>query len=195
MKVFIQKFRCILLDLPKSLKIIISILVDSFLCVLTTWLSFYLRLGELVPIQNDLIIPSLISIILAIPVFYLSGLYRTIFRYSGWPAMFTVSKSIFLYGFVFSFLITFISFNDVPRTIGIIQPLLLFFAVGVSRAVIRYWIGDLYKSRLRKSSLPKAVIYGAGNAGRKLLISLENSNEFQVSCFIDDDLKKDLARS
>ena len=190
MKVFIQKFRCFLLDLPKSLKIIISILVDSFLCVLTTWLSFYLRLGELVPIQNDLIIPSLISIILAIPVFYLSGLYRTIFRYSGWPAMFTVSKSIFLYGFVFSFLITFISFNDVPRTIGIIQPLLLFFAVGVSRAVIRYWIGDLYKSRLRKSSLPKAVIYGAGNAGRKLLISLENSNEFQVSCFIDDDLKK-----
>ena len=153
---FIQKFRSILLDLPKSLKIIISILVDSFLCVLTTWISLYLRLGTFLLIEKHLVIPSFISILIAIPVFYFSGLYRTIFRYSGWPAMLTVSKSIFLYGFFFSFLITIVSFNNVPRTIGIIQPLLLFFAVGISRVVIRYWIGDLYKNRLQKSSLPKA---------------------------------------
>ncbi|MCR8545137.1 MAG: polysaccharide biosynthesis protein [Prochlorococcus marinus CUG1432] len=186
----VQKLRSYLLDLPKSLKLIISISVDVLLCLLTTWISFYLRLGELFPINNSLIIPSFISILIAIPVFYLSGLYRTIFRYSGWPAMFTVSKSIFLYGFLFSFLITIISFDTVPRTIGIIQPLLLFFAVGISRSAVRYWIGDLYKIRLEKSSLPKAVIYGAGNAGRKLLISLENNNELQVSCFLDDDEKK-----
>ena len=95
--------RLFLLDLPKSSKIIISLLVDLILCFLTTWLSFYLRLGELFPIKS-LAIPALISVIFAIPVFYLSGLYRTIFRYSGWPAMLTVSKSIFIYGFVFSLL-------------------------------------------------------------------------------------------
>ena len=49
---FMQKFRSILLDLPKSLKIIISILVDSFLCVLTTWISFYLRLGTFLPTEK-----------------------------------------------------------------------------------------------------------------------------------------------
>ena len=190
MNEFIQVLRSTLLDLPKSYKVFISISVDALVCILTTWISFYLRLGELIPLNNDLLIPSLLSILLAIPIFYLSGLYRTIFRYSGWPAMFTVSKSIFFYGFFFSFLITIISFNNVPRTIGIIQPLLLFFAVGISRAAIRYWIGDLYKIRLEKSSLPKAVIYGAGNAGRKLLISLENNNELQVSCFLDDDEDK-----
>ena len=186
----VQKLRSFLLDLPKTLKVIISISVDVFLCIFTTWISFYLRLGELFPIKYDLLIPSLISVLTAIPIFYLSGLYRTIFRYSGWPAMFTVSKSIFLYGFFFSFLISIISFNGVPRTIGIIQPLLLFFGVGISRAAIRYWIGDLYKIRLTKSALPKALIYGAGNAGRKLLISLENNNELQVSCFLDDDEEK-----
>ena len=46
MNEFIQKLRTTLLDLPKSLKVIISISVDSFLCFLTTWLSFYLRLVE-----------------------------------------------------------------------------------------------------------------------------------------------------
>ncbi len=186
----IDDLRVVLLDLPKSWKLIVSLLVDALLCFFTTWIAFYLRLGEFFPVRVFIFWPSLISIILAIPVFYLSGLYRTIFRYSGWPAMLTVSKSIFFYGIVFSIFISIITLNDVPRTIGIIQPLLLFFAVGGSRALIRYWIGDLYQDRLIKSSLPKAVIYGAGNSGRKLLIALENNKEIEITCFLDDNIEK-----
>ena len=186
----IDNLRIILLDLPKSSKLIISLSIDILLCLLTIWISFYLRLGEFFPFGNPMFLPSLISIIVAIPVFYLSGLYRTIFRYSGWPAMLTVSKSIFFYGVVFFIFISIITFKDVPRTIGIIQPLLLFFAVGGSRALVRFWIGDLYQDRLKKSALPKAVIYGAGNSGRKLLIALENNKELEISCFVDDDLEK-----
>ena len=151
MKKKFHNLRLFLLDLPKIFKIIIYLLVDSYLCVLTTWLAFCLRLGELFPANISIFFTSLISIIFAIPVFYLGGIYRTIFRYSGWPAMLTVSKSIFFYGLVFSFFITIISLENVPRTVGIIQPLLLFFAVGGSRALIRFWIGDLYQNRLKKS--------------------------------------------
>ena len=186
----INKIRLYLLDLPRDFKLIISLAVDSFLCFLTVWIAFYLRLGELSPLENSIIFPSFLSIIFAIPVFYFSGLYRTIFRYSGWDAMLTVSKSIIIYGFLFSSFITLISFRDVPRTIGIIQPLLLFFSVGGSRALIRYWIGNLYRLRIKKSYLPKAAIYGAGNAGRELISALENNNEFLVSCFLDDDKDK-----
>ena len=189
MKSKIDILRLYLLDLPKSSKIIISLFVDIALCILTIWLSFYLRLGELFPIKN-LILPSLISILFALPTFYLSGLYRTIFRYSGWPAMLTVSKSIFIYSFVFSLFITIFTLKDVPRTIGIIQPLLLFFAVGGSRAVVRFWIGELYQARLNKTTLKNAVIYGAGNSGLELLQALENNKELKVSCFLDDDKEK-----
>ena len=189
MKKRIDYLRLFLLDLPKSLKIIISVLVDSFLCFLTVWISFYLRLGHFAPF-NEFVLTSYISIIFAIPIFYVNGLYRTIFRYSGWPAMLTVSKSIFIYGFVFSILLMITKIENIPRTIGFIQPLLLFFAVGGSRALIRYWIGDLYKDRLKKLNLPKVIIYGAGNAGRELLQSLESNNEFKVSFFIDDDPDK-----
>jgi len=186
----IDNLRIILLDLPKVSKLIISLSIDALLCIFTIWISFYLRLGELFPFGNPILIPSLISIIFAIPVFYISGLYRTIFRYSGWPAMLTVSKSIFFYGIVFFICISIITLKDVPRTIGIIQPLLLFFAVGASRALVRFWIGDLYQDRLKKSALPKAVIYGAGNSGRKLLIALENNKELEISCFLDDNVEK-----
>ena len=127
----IDNLRIILLDLPKSSKLIISLSIDAFLCIFTIWISFYLRLGEFSPLGNPMLLPSLISIIFAIPVFYLSGLYRTIFRYSGWPAMLTVSKSIFFYGVVFFIFISIITLKDVPRTIGIIQPLLLFLQLAV----------------------------------------------------------------
>ena len=186
----INKLRLFLLDLPRDIKLTISIAVDSFLCIFTVWIAFYLRLGDFPTLENAVIIPYFISIFFAIPVFYLSGLYRTIFRYSGWPAMLTVSKSIIIYGFLFSTCITLFGFRDVPRTIGIIQPLLLFFIVGGSRALIRFWIGNLYRTRINKSNLPRAAIYGAGNSGRELLLAIENNNKFIVSCFLDDDKDK-----
>lgn len=184
-----HKTKLYFLDLPKAEKLIFSILVDILLCVTTVWVSFYLRIGYF-PFGKLLILPSIASIVFAIPVFYFSGLYRTIFRYSGWPALLTVSKSIFIYSFLFAFLITFISFKDIPRTIGFIQPILLFFAIGSSRAFIGYWLGDLYKNRIKEYKLPKALIYGAGNAGRNLSIALEGNDTFKVVGFIDDDISK-----
>jgi len=185
-----NNLRIFLLDLPRDIKLIVSLFIDVLLCIFTVWLSFYLRLGEFLPLHNSIIIPSFLSIFFAIPVFYFSGLYRTIFRYSGGNAMLTVSKSIIIYGFLFSSFITLISFKNVPRTIGIIQPLLLFFTVGGSRALIRYWIGNLYRVRIKKSNLPKAAIYGAGNTGSELILALENNDKFVVSCFLDDDIEK-----
>ena len=186
----ISKIRIFFLDLSRENKLIISLIVDSFLCVTTVWISFLLRLGYFPSQKELLILPSFISIIFAIPIFYISGLYRTIFRYSGWPAMLTVSKSILIYGLFFAILITLISFENIPRTIGVIQPLLMFFAVGAARAFVRYWIGDIYRNRI-KYNLPRAIIYGAGNAGRQLVMSLDNNNSrFKIFAFIDDDLEK-----
>ena len=189
MNIKFHKIKLYFLDLSKKEKLLFSILIDVFLCIVTVWISFYLRIGYF-PFSKVLFLPSISSILFAIPVFYFSGLYRTIFRYSGWPALLTVSKSICIYGFLFSFLITFISFKDIPRTIGFIQPLLLFFAVGSSRAFVGYWLGDLYKNRIKEAKLPGAVIYGAGNAGRNLSIALEGNNTFKLVGYIDDDVSK-----
>ena len=184
-----HKIKLFFLDLPKREKLILSILIDSLLCITSVWISFYLRLGVL-PTTKLLILPSLASILFAVPVFYLSGLYKTIFRYSGWPALLTVSKSIVTYSFLFAFLIAIVTIKDVPRTLGFIQPILLFFTVGSSRAFVGYWIGDLYKNRIRESQLPKAIIYGAGIEGRNLSIALEDNNTFKLVGFIDDDKSK-----
>ena len=175
------------LALPRYAKRIIALLVDISLCVLTVWLAFYLRLGEVVSLSGTAFWAAAVSVAFALPIFIVSGLYRAIFRYSGYPAMFAVARAIGVYGLLYASLITAVGITGVPRTVGLIQPLLLFFVVGGSRALARYWLGGMYQSHLQIAALPKALVYGAGTAGQQLISALDNSFEMRVIGFLDDD--------
>ena len=176
-----------LVSLPRYAKRIIVLSVDISLCVLTVWLAFYLRLGDFVTLSGPALWAVAIAVAIALPIFVVSGLYRAIFRYSGIPAIFAVARALAVYGLLFASIITAIGVTGVPRTLGVIQPLLLFFAIGGSRALARYWLGDIYRSKLQIAALPRALVYGAGSAGRQLVSALENSFEMRVVGFLDDD--------
>lgn len=175
------------LALPRPIKRGVVLIIDTGLCLLSVWLAFYLRLGDFVPISRALLLPALVSVVLTIPLFIVSGLYRAIFRYNGLSAMLTMARAMLLYGLIFSGVFTFYGVDGIPRTIGFIQPILLFLLAGGSRAAARVWLGGLYNKLLRKSSLPKALIYGAGSAGRQLASAMVNSPEIRVVGFLDDD--------
>jgi FlaA1/EpsC-like NDP-sugar epimerase len=181
------------LAMPRSAKRFVVIMLDLSLCVFTVWLAYYLRLGEFTSFtgQSDwadgLVWASLASIGLAIPLFVVSGLYRAIFRYSGWPALLAVARAIGIYSLLYATLFTVIGVPDVPRTIGIIQPILLLLFVGASRAFVRIWLGDQYTSILNRSERLKVLVYGAGNNGRQLVAAMASSHEMQIMGFLDDD--------
>ena len=127
----IRSFVLPLLALPRLAKSFIVASVDASLCVLTVWFAFYLRLGEFITLSDDALAPAMVSILIALPIFVANGLYRAIFRYSGWPALLAVARAIAIYGVLYASIFTAIGIQDVPRTLGIIQPiLLLLFVVG-----------------------------------------------------------------
>ena len=187
----LNQFAHCVLALPRVAKQLLVLAVDSFLCLLSVWLAFYLRLGEFLIFSDTATLPVLItsatSLALAIPIFVGSGLYRAIFRYSGMPAMMTMARATLIYGILFSAIFTFISVQGVPRTIGLIQPIVVFLLVGFSRAAARVWLGGLYQLKVKKTSLPQVLIYGAGSAGRQLASGMANSHEVRVVGFLDDD--------
>ena len=179
----------ILLNLPRSAKRAVVLLIDASLCVLSLWLALYLRLGEFVYLDAQYAWALLASLSLSIPLFVVGGLYRAIFRYSGWPALMTVAKSVAIYGIIFSTIFTVIGVSGVPRTVGLIQPILLFILIGISRATAYYWLGGDYKRRVGASAKERILIYGAGAAGRQITAALSGNRDMKVVGFIDDNNK------
>jgi FlaA1/EpsC-like NDP-sugar epimerase len=187
------KFANSTLSLPRIAKRLIVFTIDSALCILTVWISFYLRLGDWIAISGDgvwqLKWAVIFSVALALPIFVISGFYRAIFRYSGWAALMTVVKATAIYSLFYISIFTAYGVEGVPRTIGLIQPILLLLSVGASRAFARFWLGSLYRGHLKLAALPKVLIYGSGVAGRQLASGLQGNHEMRVVGFLDDDVK------
>ena len=175
------------LALPRWTKRFVVLTLDTSLCVLTVWLAYYLRLGEFVALSGVDSSTVLVSVGIALPIFVVSGLYRAIFRFSGWPALLVVARAITIYGLLYASIFTAIGIQDVPRTVGVIQPILLLILVGLSRTLARVWLGDQYQGILKQAARPKALVYGAGLTGRQLVAALASSHEMQVIGFLDDD--------
>ena len=130
-----------ILNLPRFAKQTIALLCDLCLCLICLVGAFYLRLDQLVPLQGPVITAAWVSVSLALPIFWITGLYRTIFRYSGLSIMFSVSVAILVYGLLYFCVFTLYRIDGIPRSIGIIQPMLLFFGVICSRLFIKSVLG------------------------------------------------------
>lgn len=176
-----------ILGIPRVQKRIIAVLADSILCIATVAIAYYLRVGFWVFPQGIQWISYAVALALALPLFVVFGFYRAIFRYAGWGALVAVVRACALYGIVYAALFTAIGFQHIPRTIGIIQPILLFLSIGASRAIARYWLGGGYHRLRRFGKRKNVLIYGAGSAGRQLAAGIANSEDMLVVGFIDDD--------
>ena len=120
-------------SLNRYSKRLLAVLSDAFLCFLCTWLIFKARAIYWLSIkpgtEASLIFDynsALISILIAIPIFWLFGLYRTILRYTNFSMLLNVLIASFFYGILF-LLFGFYLLNQVPRPVGMFQPILLFF--------------------------------------------------------------------
>lgn len=179
-----KKITASILNLPRLAKQIIALLCDLILCVVCIIGAFYLRLDILISFDKEVIIATLLSISLALPIFYLSGLYKMIFRYSGPSIIFSITVAITIYGLIYFIIIGFYRIDGIPRSIGILQPMLLFFGIVTSRLLVKSILGENeYKN---KKNYKKTLIYGAGSAGQQIASSLESSFDLKVIGFLDD---------
>ncbi|MCO4089692.1 MAG: polysaccharide biosynthesis protein [Limnohabitans sp.] len=154
---------------------------------MTVWMAFNLRMEFWTAWSPAHFTAFAGAVALALPLFIVFGLYRAIFRYAGLPALMTVLKAVALYAVFYCFAFTVVGVPGVPRTVGVLQPLLLLLGVTLSRAFVRYWLGGIYQSIVGKEDQPRVLIYGAGSAGRQLAAALKTSPELVVAGLLDDD--------
>lgn len=177
-----------ILGWPRPAKIAVVIAVDVALALLATWLAFTLRLDELhYPIGPQWWV-YVLAPVLAIPVFVKFGLYRAIFRYTGQAALKATGQAVAVHCMALLGVLLWQQWPGVPRSVGILQPLLFLLLVGSSRALARFWLASFDGSRGQNDG--RLLIYGAGTAGAQTASAIAISRQFVLLGFVDDDATK-----
>lgn len=185
-----------ILSLPRNVKRLIVLSLDLLIIPLALWCSFSLRLGvffvpddlSFVPedARYDVIYLFLIAPVIAIPIFVRFGLYRAIIRYIGFIAMWAIIKAVSLYTLAFGVVILLSGLSGVPRSVIIINWLMVVLMIGCTRALGRWWLTGSLKLPSSSEAKRKVVIYGAGNAGVQIAAALASGSELHPIAFIDD---------
>ena len=171
--------------LKRREKILISLLFDCIVALISVWLAYCLRYESFHLPQQSSYIAYVLSLMF-IPIFYLLSIYQSILRYVGFITLKNIFNATLIYAFLYFIIIFLLFMPGLPRSIGIIQPIIFFLLIVTARVFIS---GILYNGRSIKGK-KKILIYGAGAAGVQILNSTLYSDRYLVKGFIDDDKNK-----
>ena len=177
------------LDWPRATKRAVVILLDVVLCLLSMWMAFSLRLETFHGPSGAQWWAYLLAPLIAIPIFIRLGLYRAIFRYTGLDALVAISKAIALYGVILFGILLLQIWPVIPRSVGIMQPIIFLLLVSVSRALARFWLAGVH-GLLRPVNQGRMLIFGAGVVGVQTASAMAMTRQFTLLGFVDEDPSK-----
>lgn len=175
-----------LADLPRPLRRLIAFSIDAVMCVLSVWLAFSIRIGEW-----DLTGPAVLTVIaIALPSWFVSawscGTYRSIIRSAGGRTIANIAMACMLMSLPMLTIFMFLGVEGIPRTIGILQPMVLLIGLATTRVLIRYALVDVLHL-VHRGRQHRVAIYGAGRAGQQLGLALRHEGHLVLACYFDDD--------
>lgn len=187
-------------NLNRIIKQLIMMLFDGFVVFFVLLASFSIRLDAYYwPANEDIAWVIFIAPLIAIPVFFSFRLYRSVVRYIGFRALWSVVLAVTLYAVIWGLIGYEISRinsipmdgRGIPRSVILINWMLTIITIGGSRILARWIFNNEFI--LNNGERSGVIIYGAGSSGRELSHSLQLSNEYKHVAYIDDNLAKDRA--
>jgi len=123
-------------------------------------------------------------------VFWRFGLYRGIWRYASLPDLNRILKAVGVAALAIPMVLTLLaSHAKTPRSVFLLDPILLLLMMGGSRLAYRAWKEHRLYGILSLQGEPVLVL-GAGDTAITLVKELERSSEWRVVGLLDDDARK-----
>lgn len=176
-------------DLSRSHRRLILFCLDgvaSILCLLFALSNFY-GLAQSFSLFDRFLPLFIIYITFKLFFLVLSGLYRSVVRYTDLGLVLTITKSVALSSVLGLLFISLFASDYIAESTIIIDGVTTIVAL----LLIRFSIYSLIKSLnsyydIDEQKKEKLIIYGAGSAGYQLAKSLEYQPEYELIAFVDD---------
>ncbi|MFA6920239.1 MAG: nucleoside-diphosphate sugar epimerase/dehydratase [Gallionella sp.] len=170
----------------------LAIFHDIVAVVIAWMLAYSLRFNFELPADfNDEMQHTLLWVVpLQVAIFLKFGLYHGIWRYASLNDLRRIVLAVLFAALVIPFTLWMFRSNlVVPRSVLVLNPLLLILFMGGSRLLYRVWKETGFHRRMKLSSEPVLVL-GAGDAAVTLSKDLAKSPVWQLVGFLDDDVNK-----
>jgi FlaA1/EpsC-like NDP-sugar epimerase len=172
---------------------LVVFLFDLLLIATALCLSFLLRFDfSIPPAEMELFKDGLMVVLVVKPLVFIStGFYLNMWRYASLQDAIEMFKGVVFSSILSVFVVLFLrQFSPIPRSIFLIDAILLFSLLAASRLVWR-----IYRENFRggnNSEGTRALIVGAGEAGSMLLKEIRRypHSSYYVIGFVDDDPEK-----
>ena len=154
--------------------------------------AFFFRFNfDIGPPYSDTMMQTMLWIVpLKALIFWRFGLYRGLWRFASLPDLQRIVAAVVFAGILIPLVIVMFRVQGVvPRSVLVLDPLLLVLVMGGSRFAYRMSREHRMYSLARAMGEPVLVI-GAGDAGARLIRELRQSKEWRVVGVLDDDPSK-----
>jgi len=161
---------------------------DIFVAAIAWYGAYLLRFNFDLPLNHQSLMLQTLWLVLPLQAFafFWFGLYRGTWRFASILDLKRIILSVLISALILTFVVMASSIFHVPRSVLIIDPILLILMMGGSRFIYRVF----KEFRLYSISSLKGkpvIIFGAGIAAISLVKDLAQSNHWRVVGLLDDD--------
>ena len=168
---------------------IIAMTHDLVVAIAAWWLAYLFRFNFDIPLDHMVVLKQALLWVIPIQVtaFLVYGLYRGVWRYASLPDLRRILLAVLTATAVVPLMLFLLQIPvGVPRSILLLDPMLLLLIMGGSRLIYRIWKeGQLYGLKNLKGT--PVLILGSGDAAVSLIKEFGRSTEWRVIGLLDDD--------
>lgn len=124
------------------------------------------------------------SPLLGVLIFFYFGIYKEIIRYIGFDSLWIIFKAVSVYALIWGIFAELFELQRIFELVFIANWSLTLIAIIGSRVFGRWFF--TYSISNGQPSSKNVIVYGAGAAGRQLVIALSHSSEYKPVAFVDD---------
>ena len=181
--ILIKKF----LGISRKFKRLIALCIDGSLVYVAIIIAFYLRLGNIDTIPKIIDPFSLTCLAIFLPLWIFNKIYNHILRMIGRGTYKRFLKLIILYSTILIISILIFEYENIPRTVGLIQPAVLFLLLILwryfSQKLIFFFIENSSNSLKNQSNI---LLFGSGQSSRQIIETLHSNNKYKIVGILDE---------
>jgi FlaA1/EpsC-like NDP-sugar epimerase len=178
-----------LVERPRWFKRILLIVNDLVMLTIALWAAYSLRLSQFyVPESFGMVVLFAAAPIIGVITFHLRGLYKLVTRFIGPEGTAKIYVAVTIAVLVWALLVLLLSIKGHPRSVVVIYGLI---AAGLIR-VSRQWAASLLLKAAPQhkgvsfDERKNVIVYGAGTTGIQLLRALNETGQYRMVAFIDN---------